>query len=317
MARRDGVCVQRLEGARCVLRPEDALFPPALRLIARPPKALYVLGNPKALQEGLAVVGARKATPYGLGLARRFAGLAAARGIAIVSGGAYGCDAAAHEAALAAGAPTVAFLGGGCDVPYPARHAGLFERIAASGGAVVSEHAWDAPPRPQQFRTRNRLIAGLARATLIVEAGLPSGTFSTADEALAANRDVLVVPGAITSSYSRGANRLLYQGATPVVDDESFSDALFSLFGCLKQETFEQGATDAADHADSAARLQREDPLVVALSAEPLGMEELYALASHHCSGHNPRAWLMGRLAEGEKEGLFARYPDGRWGPTA
>lgn len=216
----------RLAGMRTVLLSDDPRFPAALRAIPRPPKRLYVLGDPEALTEGLAVVGARKATPYGIGAAKRFARLAAQRGIAVISGGARGCDAAAHEAALSEGAPTVAFLGGGCDVPYPREHAGLFERIALSGGAVVSEHAWDAPALPQQFRTRNRLIAGLARATLIVEAGLPSGTFSTADEALAAGRDVLVVPGAINSASSKGANRLLVQGAAPVVDDESFSCAV-------------------------------------------------------------------------------------------
>ena len=310
-----GAPAQRLAGSRVVLRPDDPLFPQALRVIPRPPKALYVLGNPHALQEGLAVVGARKATPYGLGLARRFSRMAAERGVAIVSGGAYGCDAAAHE---------VAFLGGGCDRPYPARHAGLFERIAAAGGAVVSEHPWDAPPLPQQFRTRNRLIAGLARATLIVEAGLPSGTFSTADEALAANRDVLVVPGAITSPYSRGANRLLYQGATPIVDDESFSDALFSLFGCLKQETFAEGAAGAGAGCDVGAAGGAAPrgsgsfgPLEAALAAEPLGLEDLYSLACEHCGSQQPRAWLMQRLAAGEKAGLFARYPDGRWGPVA
>ena len=309
-----GVPLRRLAGPRCVLRPDDELFPQALRVIPRPPKALYVLGNPYALKEGLAVVGARKATPYGLGSARRFARLAAQRGVVVVSGGARGCDAAAHEAALAAGAPTVAFLGGGCDMPYPAEHAGLFERIAASGGAVVSEHAWDAPPLPQRFRTRNRLIAGLARATLIVEAGLPSGTFSTADEALAAGRDVLVVPGAITSPYSRGANRLLYQGATPVVDDDSFSDALFSLFGCLKQEAYSEG--HAGKGGVSARGQQASGPLEAALRAEPLGMEELYALAQRCCGSQHPRSWLMNRLTAGEKAGLFARYPDGRWGPA-
>lgn len=226
----------QLAGMRTVLLPDDPRFPAALRSIPRPPKRLYVLGDPEALAEGLAVVGARKATPYGIGAAKRFARLAAQRGISVISGGARGCDAAAHEAALSEGAPTVAFLGGGCDVPYPREHAGLFERIALSGGAVVSEHAWDAPALPQQFCTRNRLIAGLARATLIVEAGLPSGTFSTADEALAAGRDVLVVPGAINSASSKGANRLLVQGAAPVVDDESFSDVLFSVFGCLKMQ---------------------------------------------------------------------------------
>lgn len=158
------------------------------------------------------MVGARKATPYGIGAAKRFARLAAQRGIAVISGGARGCDAAAHEAALSEGAPTVAFLGGGCDVPYPREHAGLIERIALSGGAVVSEHAWDAPALPQQFRTRNRLIAGLARATLLVRAGLPSGTFSTADEALAAGRDVLVVPGAHQLGFLEGGESFARAG---------------------------------------------------------------------------------------------------------
>ena len=146
---------------------------------------------------------------------------------------------------------------------------------------------------------------------------MPSGTFSTADEALAANRDVLVVPGAITSPYSRGANRLLYQGATPIVDDESFSDVLFSLFGCLKQETFsEEGA--GPDVAKGRSKHDNSlGPLGAALAAEPLGLEELYSLACKHCGSKQPRAWLMERLAAGEKAGLFARYPDGRWGPCA
>ncbi len=310
---RSTVPAQAICGPRCVLHPEDALFPAQLKTIARPPKALYVVGDPGALSMGLAVVGARKATPYGIGCAKRFASLAARRGICIISGGARGCDAAAHEAALAEGARTVAFLGGGCDKPYPAEHAALFERIANSGGAVVSEHPWDAPPLPQRFRLRNRLIAGLARAVLIVEAGLPSGTFSTADEALAAGRDVLVVPGAITSPYSRGANRLLYQGATPVVDDESFDDALFSLFGCLKQETYRQEGAVAAGRE----RVMPANPIAAALCAQPMGMEELYELAKRHCGGGDPRSWLMRRLAEGEQAGLFARYPDGRYGPPS
>ena len=322
VGRSDGQGV-RLAGMRTVLLPDDPRFPDALRVIPRPPKRLYVLGSPEALTEGLAVVGARKATPYGIGAAKRFARFAAQRGITVISGGARGCDAAAHEAALSEGAPTVAFLGGGCDVPYPREHAGLFERIALSGGAVVSEHAWDAPALPQQFRTRNRLIAGLARATLIVEAGLPSGTFSTADEALAAGRDVLVVPGAINSASSKGANRLLVQGAFPVVDDESFSDVLFSVFGCLKMQDADelsgkgsQAGSVGSRGARSASRVAA-DPITAALQAEPLGMEQLFELASEHCGKRDARAWLMERLAVGEQAGSFARYPDGRWGPRA
>ncbi|MFR7405007.1 MAG: DNA-processing protein DprA [Coriobacteriaceae bacterium] len=222
-------------------------------------------GPPRRAGRGLAVVGARRATPYGRGCAKRFAAAAAERGVAIISGGARGCDAVAHEAALAAGAPTVAFLGGGCNQLYPAENAGLFQRIVAAGGAVVSEHEWDFPPQPHTFRARNRLIAGLSRATLIVEAGLPSGTFSTADEALLAGREVWVVPGAITSAASKGANRLLYQGALPIVDDEAFADALFSTFGCLK----EQRAEAADDRGKASQPYRGEEALLSALRPSP------------------------------------------------
>ncbi|WP_334098878.1 DNA-processing protein DprA, partial [Gordonibacter pamelaeae] len=156
------VKVMRLEGERFELALEDPLFPKALKSIPHPPARLYGVGRPGALAEGLAVVGARRATPYGRGCAKRFAAAAAERGVAIISGGARGCDAVAHEAALAAGAPTVAFLGGGCNQLYPAENAGLFQRIVAAGGAVVSEHEWDFPPQPHAFRARNRLIAGLS-----------------------------------------------------------------------------------------------------------------------------------------------------------
>ena len=301
----------RLRGPRFELAPGDGAFPAALARVPDPPRRLYVVGDPAALQEGLAVVGARKATPYGTGCARRFAGAAARRGVVVISGGARGCDAAAHEAALAEGSPTVAFLGGGCDDPYPAAHGGLFQRIVDGGGAVASEQPWDRKPRPYMFRQRNRLIAGLARAVLIVEAGLPSGTFSTADEALAANRDVLVVPGAITAASSRGANRLIYQGATPVIDDETFEDALFSLFGCLKQETVPSVERTGAPRADEPS-----NPVADALRAEPLSMEQLYAIAASSCGGEDARSWLMERLVEAELAGAVARHPDGRWGPA-
>ena len=300
-----------LAGERTVLARGGEGFPSALESVAQPPDRLYVVGDPFALQEGIAIVGARRATPYGRGCAKRFAALAARRGIVVVSGGARGCDAAAHAAALEEGGRTVAFLGGGSDRLYPAEHEGLFQRIVDEGGAVVSEHAWDEDPKPYRFRLRNRLIAGLARATLIVEAGLPSGTFSTADEALAANRDVLVVPGAITAVSSRGANRLIYQGATPVIDDETFEDALFSLFGCLKQETVPSVERTGAPRADEPS-----NPVADALRAEPLSMEQLYAIAASSCGGEDARSWLMERLVEAELAGTVARHPDGRWGPA-
>ena len=296
----------KVMGDRYVVRKGEEGYPDAFMQIARPPEALYIVGRKEALVEGLAVVGARKATPYGLSCARLFAGRAAQRGVTVISGGAYGCDAAAHRAALGAGCPTVVFLGGGVDELYPAANYGLFQEVVDSGGALVSENAWDYPPLPHTFRARNRLIAGLARATLIVEAGLPSGTFSTADEALAANREVLVVPGSICSAASKGANRLLYQGATPVVDTESFDDILFSLFGLLRQEGALEGPSPEGDE---------DDAVLAAIRASPLRMEELLPLVKAE-KGSDAFELLMVRLAELEKRGEVTRYPDGRFGPA-
>ncbi len=193
----------------------------------QPPACIRGIGNPELLRSAcVAVVGARKATPYGLACTELFAGQAAQRNATIVSGGAMGCDQAAHKAALAAGAPTVVVFGGGVDAVYPKRGFSLFQEILDAGGAVISEHDDDEMPLPAYFVRRNRIIAGLARLLLIVEAGLPSGTFTTADFALKAGREVCAVPGAVSSPNSRGSNRLIYDGASPVVDRETFASAL-------------------------------------------------------------------------------------------
>lgn len=293
-----------LTGPRHVLDKLSSVYPESLASIAEPPERLYVVGSLDALKPGLAVIGARKATPYGISCSRRFARIAAEKGVNIISGGARGCDSEAHRAALDAGSSTVVFLGGGCDFVYPAEHFGLFQRIVDNGGAVVSEYPWDFYPLPRYFRARNRLIAGLADAVLIVEAGLPSGTFSTADEALDAGKEVFVVPGAITSATSRGSNRLLFQGATPIVDDESFEDALFRACGMLKRP---------------GARFQGikcEDPIVQAVLAQPMDAESLLELAREAHGVDNARSKLAEALAEAEAKGAISRQPDGKWGPV-
>ena len=294
-------------------------YPAALECLDDPPETLYVVGDPDALQEGLAVVGARKATPYGRAAARLLAGCAARRGIAIVSGGARGCDAAAHEAALEQGGRTVAFLGGGCDKVYPACNAGLFDRIAASGGAVVSEHPWEFPPKPYTFRARNRLIAGLSRAALVVEAGVGSGTFSTADEALRANRDVLAVPGSIFSETSRGANMLIGQGAMPVVDEESFVEMLDRMFPDTEAACTSFGAAPSKGVVAGQGVLPlpgpRETRLAAALAADPLRLEQMAAafIGGDEAlfDGMSDLMACVGRL---EAIGVIERYPDGRFG---
>ena len=297
-----------LSGLRCEVDRKSTWYPASFEALAQPPEKLYLIGDPTALVEGLAVIGARRATPYGLSCAHRFALLAAKRGVCIISGGAVGCDSQAHLAALEVQARTVVFLGGGCDRLYPASHAEMFQRIVDSGGAVVSEYGWDQDPRPYAFRLRNRLIAGLSRAVLIVEAGLPSGTFSTADEALGMGKEVLVVPGAITSQSSRGSNRLLFQGATPIVDDETFNDILGQTFELLELALNEQAVPVVRSEPDRA--------LLEALRSSPLDIESLRTLAQEIAPQGDSQGWLMEKIAEFETSGLVARYINGRWGPA-
>lgn len=239
-------------GPRIEIAADDEAYPAALMEVHPRPERLCIIGDPRALEGGIAIVGARKATPYGFACAARFAAQAAEAGATVINGGARGCDAAALRAAVDAGGRAVAFLGGGLARPYPADNAGLFRDIVESGGALVSEQPWDTPPLPYMFRERNRLIAGLAQAVLIVEAGLPSGTFSTADEALDLGKEVLAVPGPITSPASAGSNMLIAQGAVPMVDGTAFAQALAALPD--RRERFAPLRAPAPDLAESLAR---------------------------------------------------------------
>ncbi len=289
-----------IRGERHCIARGKAGYPAAFAGIPRPPAQLYVVGSLQALSEGIAIIGARKATPYGRGCARHFARMAAEQGVCVISGGALGCDSEAHRGALEAAGRTVVFLGGGCDRVYPARNLPLFQEIVDAGGAIVSEQDWETPPLPWMFRERNRLIAGLAKATLVIEAGLPSGTFGTADDALAAGKDVLAVPSAITSATSAGANRLIAQGAVPIIDDESFESALTLLFGTLRREAPANRLSAASDN-----------PLLAALMAAPMRTDELMNEGFAQSPAH-----LALSLAHLENAGFIERYPDGRYGPS-
>lgn len=334
-----------LEGPRFEIEYGQERYPEALLALRDPPRRLYGIGNVQALHDGLAIIGARKATPYGRAAAHQFSVLAAQRGIPIISGGALGCDSEAHRGALEAGGQTVVVLGGGCNQIYPPGNQDLFQEVIDAGGAVISERQWDFPPLPYTFRARNRIIAGLARATLIVEAGLPSGTFSTADDALSLGREVLAVPGPITSPTSRGANRLIYQGATPIVDSESFEDVLVGIFGCLRMEDARTGK-DKGWLGKGHGEEGEQDPLLAALLANPMRVEQLLALPLDQLglasegvgapvaagasdvggsaaggTGAPPSTsqkltHIMMQLAAYERDGLIARFPDGRYGPA-
>ena len=190
----------------------DGDYPVILKEIFRPPLVLFYRGQLQADTLRVAVVGARKATPYGKSVAEALGAGLAKGGATVVSGAAYGIDAAAHKGALAAGR-TVAVLGCGVDVAYPPSNRRLLEEIAAGPGAVVSEYAPGTKPVAAFFPARNRIISGLARGTVVVEAADRSGSLITAEMALSEGRDVFAVPGSIFSELSRGTNRLIQQGA--------------------------------------------------------------------------------------------------------
>ncbi|HVM57770.1 MAG TPA: DNA-processing protein DprA [Gaiellaceae bacterium] len=196
----------------------SAEFPPLLRAIHDPPPGLFARGGSAfelLRRPAVAVVGARACSGYGASVARTLARELAAAGLVVVSGLARGVDAEAHRGALEAGGTTVAVLGCGVDRAYPAAHAELAERVAAAG-MIVSEYAPGVEPAPWRFPARNRIIAGLCAATVVVEARERSGALITADLALEEGREVLAVPGEITSALSAGTNDLLKLGASPL-----------------------------------------------------------------------------------------------------
>ena len=204
----------------------DAAYPAALAAITDPPPVLWARGNLAALSRpAVAIVGSRAGTPYGLSVAERLAGDLAARGLVVVSGLARGVDSAAHRGALAANGSTLAVLGSGADVVYPAEHRDLARRIEADG-VVLSELVPGTPPRKPFFPLRNRVISGISRAVLIVEAGEKSGSLITARCALEQGREVLAVPGNVLSGRNRGGHALLRDGAKIV---ESADDILEEL----------------------------------------------------------------------------------------
>ncbi len=204
-------------GVRWLAR-SDPEFPALLGAIHDPPVGLFLRGRGDALLLGrpaVAVVGARACSPYGAHVARALCRELAAAGLVVVSGLARGVDGEAHRGALEAGGTTVAVLGCGIDRDYPAAHAELARRIGEAG-LVVSEYAPGVEPAPWRFPARNRIIAGLAAATVVVEARERSGALITADLALEEGREVFAVPGEITSALAGGTNALLRLGATPL-----------------------------------------------------------------------------------------------------
>ncbi len=222
----DGETARESELAVRVLARSDAEYPASLRALPDAPETLYVRGG-LADEDALAVamVGSRRATPYGLEVAETLAADLAARGVTIVSGLARGIDSAAHRGALRVGGRTVAVLGSGVDVVYPPENRRLASEIVERG-ALISQFAPGAAPLPQNFPTRNRVIAGMSLAVVVVEAAERSGSLITARLGAELGREVLAVPGRVTSPESRGANRLIQDGAALALGWEDVVTAL-------------------------------------------------------------------------------------------
>jgi len=197
-----------------ILTLDDSSYPERLKQIYDPPVALYVRGDAGSLSiPGIAVVGTRHPTPYGIGMAERLSCDLSARGLIIISGMARGVDTAAHRGVVSAKAKTVAVFGTGIDVSYPKENSRLAEQILAFGGALVSEFPVGTFAAPQNFPIRNRIISGMSIGVLVIEAGEYSGTRITARCALEQNRELFAVPGNVTNRNSWGPNTLIKQGA--------------------------------------------------------------------------------------------------------
>ncbi len=279
------------------LAPGDDAYPGALLELERPPGELRGLGDPAALAGPcLAVIGARRATPYGLAVAEMAARVAARHGVTVVSGGAMGCDRAAGLAAVAAGGRSVIVSGCGADVVYPASSRDVFEATLSSGGAVVSLERWGAGPRRWAFPKRNVIIAALSRVLVVTEAGLRSGTMSTAEAAVELGRAVYAIPGSIFSPASSGTNRLAAEGARIIPDERSLEIALSLDF-------------DAAPLAGPAPE-RPGGPVAAALLASPARPDELAARLGEDV------LTLLRTLTDLEARGIVERLPDGRYSPT-
>jgi DNA processing protein len=283
---------------------DDPRYPTALLEIDSPPLGLFVIGDHQQLRlPSVAIVGSRHSTVLGETTAKDFAAELSARNICVLSGMARGIDAAAHEGALAnpassSRASTIAVLGTGVNLCYPASNRALYAQIAQRG-CLISEFPLDYPPLKENFPRRNRIVAGMARGVLIVEAARQSGSLITARQALGYGREVFAVPGSIHSATSKGCHQLLREGATLC---ESIDDILLAL-------RWNQPAS--AGLAGSSAALSNQaparDPAWQWFGNGPVSLEQLCDR-----SGESIQIWLQ-QLGIWEMNGLIERTLDGRF----
>ena len=281
-------------------------FPPRLAEIAVPPIALETAGDADLAAPGVAVVGSRRATPYGIAVAERLAAGLAEAGLVVVSGLARGVDAAAHRAALGAGGRTVAVLGSAHDSLYPPEHCDLARACRASG-AVLSEFPPGTRPLPHHFPRRNRIIAGLTLGTLVVEAAKRSGSLGTARHAVDSGREVFVVPGPIGSETSAGCHALIRLGATLVTGVADILEEL-GLPSDFTGSDSDPGDARNRERDGGSPRLGPEAVrLLDALRQRPSGVDLDTLLGAVNL----PVPVALAAISELERSGLVRRFPGG------
>jgi DNA processing protein len=284
-----------------ILTCRDPLWPPLLEELPDAPALLYVHGDAGLLGEAqLAIVGSRNPTPSGRQTARDFARHLAASGLVITSGLALGIDAAGHEGALDAGAPTIAVMGTGLDRVYPARHRELARTIAGQG-ALVSEFPVGTPPLAENFPRRNRIISGLSLGTLVVEAALRSGSLISARCAVEQGREVFAIPGSIHNPLARGCHALIRQGAKLVETASDIIDELGPLAGACRSTPVPEADTPASPRPLSEEYSQ----LLDFIGFDPASIDRLVTV-----SGLTP-AEVSSMLLQLEMQGYVAASPGG------
>ena len=297
-----------------LLRFTDADFPPQLETIAQPPAALFVSGDASLLlRPQVAMVGARSASVAGRANARAFARTLAMAGFVVTSGLADGIDGAAHEAALEAGQPTVAVIGTGPDLVYPRKHRDLSARVEAHG-ALVSEFLPGTAARTDHFPRRNRIISGLSLGTVVIEAGLQSGSLITARLAGEQGREVFAVPGSIHNPLARGCHRLIREGARLVESASEIAESLAPAARALGVELaqrLDQSTADRRERGQTATSGWRIDPeyqrLLDVLGHDQVALDELAARTGQTAAA------LSSMLLMLELEGCVEGLPGGRY----
>lgn len=252
-------CKLESEGA-FILTPDDEDYPKLLLNSNNPPYLLFAKGKRINLNRYLcvAVVGTRNPTVYGRRCTERITSGVASNGTIIVSGMALGVDAIAHTAALRAGLPTVAVLGCGVDVVVPKTNYPLYDAIVQNG-MIISEYPLGYPPASYTFPQRNRIIAGISQGTLVTEADVKSGSLITSDYALKFNREVFAIPGNIDSDASKGTNRLIRQGAIPVLEPSDITECFYASHLELIKNTLNDFVVDAENNDDE----KEEDKIII------------------------------------------------------